>query len=82
MSPFCRCRNFDSERSVAWLVSDRRTRGLDADLSDIKAKLLHSALYYLPVLDHTTYSKQNLYLGLPGSKASFLSAASLAKPTP
>lgn len=67
---------------VAQLVSDRRTGGLDTDLPDIRAKLLHSALYYLPVLDHTTCPKQNLYLGLSGLRASVLSAASLAKPTP
>lgn len=32
---------------VAYLVSDR-TRGLNPDLFDIRAKLLHSGLYCLP----------------------------------
>lgn len=38
---------------VAQLVSDR-TRGLNPDLSDVRAKFLHSGLDYLPALGHTT----------------------------
>lgn len=38
---------------VAQLVSDR-TRGLNPDLSDVRAKFFHRGLDYLPALDHTT----------------------------
>lgn len=75
------CAHFTDEETliqrgwVAQLVSDR-TRGLNPDLSDIRAKLSHSALYCLPALDHITCPRQYLYSGLSGSKASVLSAAS------
>lgn len=74
------CPHFtDEERLIqrgwaAQLVSDT-TRGLNPDLSDIRAKRLHSGLYSVPALDHSTCPGWYLHSDLSGFTAGVLSAA-------